>query len=92
MTYKIEKNIPMPNEKRGFGQYPKYPFADMKAGDSFAVPVDPESTLQYIRTQSRIAAACVQYCKSHLNMRGYTGKFTVRINKREGIVRVWCIA
>jgi len=92
MTYKIEKNIPMPQESKGFGQYPKYPFADMKKGDSFAVPVDPESTLQYIRTQNRVSAACVQYCQRKLNMRGYAGKFTVRCNKKEGIVRVWCIA
>lgn len=37
--YKIEKNVPLP--KRAEGYKPKYPFSDMKVGDSFAFP--PES-------------------------------------------------
>ena len=33
--YEIEKNVPMPNGRHGRG--PKYPWKDMKVGDSFFV-------------------------------------------------------
>ena len=38
--YKIEANIPVPAVVRagGAGRKPKYPFADLKVGESFLVP------------------------------------------------------
>lgn len=36
MTIKIEKNIPIPDKFRGANN--KYPFKDMKVGDSFFIP------------------------------------------------------
>jgi hypothetical protein len=55
--YKVEKNISMPNPTRnGVASY-KYPFATMNVGDSFAVPVDPTTTLNYIRVANRVASA-----------------------------------
>jgi len=36
MTFTIESNIPMPDPK--MGRKPKYPWRQMKVGDSFFVP------------------------------------------------------
>lgn len=38
--YKIEAGIPLPvrTKKGGAGRKPKYPFADLKMGESFLVP------------------------------------------------------
>ena len=41
---KIEKNVPM------FGLYSKYPLAEMKVGDSFAIPVGKHDS---VRAQSQ---------------------------------------
>jgi hypothetical protein len=39
MAYKIEKNIPIPPKRGGKGS--KYPWGEMKQGDSFFVPGKP---------------------------------------------------
>ena len=84
MSYKIEKNIPMPAKMiNGVAQY-KYPFLDMKVGDSFAVPVDPSTQLGYIRVRNRVASA-VCNCK-RINPKL---KFAYRTMKDKREIRVW---
>lgn len=52
--YRIESNIPLPVRKRGRAS--KYPFADMKPGDSFTVDVgreEPRVVLNRINTAAQ---------------------------------------
>ena len=52
--YRIESDIPQPVRQRG--RAPKYPFADMKPGDSFAVDVgreEPRVVLNRINTAAQ---------------------------------------
>ena len=56
--YKVEKNIAMPNPTRNGVPYYKYPFYTMNVGDSFAVPVDPTTTLNYIKVHSQSTCKC----------------------------------
>ena len=86
MTYKIEKNIKMPAKMiNGVAQH-KYPFFEMKVGDSFAVPVDPSTQLGYIRVANRIAGAIYAQQK-----RQEGAKFTYRTMKDKRELRVWRI-
>ena len=84
--YVIEKNIPMPNATRNGVAYYKYPFFTMNVGDSFAVPVDPSTTLGYIRTRSRVAN-CVY--KQHQRPNNNNMKFCYRTDKVNRVIRVW---
>jgi len=84
--YVIEKNIPMPNVTRhGVPQY-KYPFFTMKVNDSFAVPVDPTTTLNYIRVASRVAVA-ISAQKKRINNNNMN--FCYRTDKVNRVIRVW---
>ena len=86
--YTIEKNIPMPNPIRnGVGQY-KYPFFDMECGDSFVVPVDPTTKLNYSQVGSRVANAILQQHKRSANGEM---RFAYRTDKENKCVRVWRI-
>jgi hypothetical protein len=84
MTYKIEKNIPMPNPIRNGVETHKYPFFEMKVGDSFAVPVDPSTQLSYMRVGNRIASAINAQKK-----RQPKAAFTYRTFKDKREIRVW---
>ena len=77
--YEIEKNVPMPESKGGPGAR-KYPFANMKKGDSFFIADGGEP----YKTQSRIVQAA---SRGAAKMNG--AKFTTRLAK--GGVRVWRI-
>lgn len=70
--YKIEEGIPMP-EHPETGRRAKYPFADMKVGDSFAAG---HGELELIRSASA-------YYK-----RVYKMKFVIRPEGDNGI-RIW---
>ena len=84
--YKIEKNVPLHNSPRNGHAFYKYPFFDMKVNDSFAVPVDPTTTLNYIRVANRVAIAiCCQYKRP--NNKGM--KFCYRTDKVNRVIRVW---
>ena len=65
---KIEKNIPIPRLK--------YPFADMKVNDSFAVPADVN--------RSAIGVAALRYARKH------SVKFTIR-QMPDKTLRCWRI-
>ena len=79
MTYAIEKKIPMPYTS-GRGRPAKYPFAQMRKGDSFAVPFT-DDTLPKLRTRLSVCAA------NFAQRNG--GKFTLRTLKEDGVIRVW---
>jgi len=82
--YNIEKNIPVANIIRNGVKQHKYPFFEMKVGDSFAVPVDPATQLGYIRVQGRVRVAV-----SNQRKRQPDAKFITRTIKAENIIRVW---
>ena len=82
--YKIEKNIPVADIIRNGVKQHKYPFFEMKVGDSFAVPVDPSTQLGFIRVHSRVSCAVVAQ-----NKRQPDAKFITRTIKAENIIRVW---
>jgi hypothetical protein len=42
MTFKIEKNVPIPKLARGRVAATQFPLAEMGPGDSFLVPCDPK--------------------------------------------------
>ena len=84
--YKVEKNIAMPNATRNGVPYYKYPFYTMNVGDSFAVPVDPTTTLNYLKVRARVSAAVSQLRKRKDND-GRT--FATRMDKVNRIIRVW---
>lgn len=60
MEFKIEKNIPLPKRTRE----PKYPFAQMEVGDSFAVEVAFEElmpkVLRRMTAAKTVAAALLR--------------------------------
>lgn len=86
--YAIDKNIPLPNPIRnGIAQY-KYPFFEMKVGDSFAVPVDPTTKLNYLQVAKRVAVAIYAQHKRPANG---DMRFAFRTDKANRIVRVWRI-
>jgi hypothetical protein len=82
--YKIEHDFPVPDRSRSDI---KYPFMDMKRGNSFAVPVDPATDLNYIKTSNRVCAALVQYCRG-----SYSRWFMTRLDRKREEVRVFCVA
>lgn len=57
MNYVIETNVPCPSP-RGRGSKPKYPFAEMKVGDSF---------LATDSTAKQVGMAAVCWAKHHKN-------------------------
>ena len=85
-VYVIEKNIPTPNPTRNGIAFYKYPFFTMKVNDSFAVPVDPTTTLNYIRVANRVAVA-ISAQKKRINNNNMT--FCYRTDKVNRVIRVW---
>jgi hypothetical protein len=84
--YVIEKNIPTPNPTRNGIAFYKYPFFTMNVGDSFAVPVDPTTTLNYSRVANRVAIAIYNQKKRSNNN---NMKFCYRTDKVNRVIRVW---
>ena len=84
--YTVEKNIPMPNATRNGVAYYKYPLFTMNVGDSFAVPVDPTTTLNYIRVANRVA---VKLYNQHKHKDNAGRRFCYRTDKVNRVIRVW---
>ena len=84
--YKVEQNVPMPNPTRNGLAYYKYPMFTMNVGESFAVPVDPTTTLNYIRVANRVSVK-IQAQQKHKNNNGR--KFCYRTDKVNRVIRVW---
>lgn len=73
--FKIESNLPIP-ESKWVGRTPKYPWKQMKVGDSFLVPTTPDVCNKIVRQRLSVGA-----------YKSSCGKFATRI-VNEG-VRVW---
>lgn len=87
-TFKIERGVPMPKIHVSRSSYP---FAEMEVGDSFAVPLSGDLASagkngDYDRTQVRVRSAACSHQRRH------GGKFSVRVNKAEGVLRCWRVA
>jgi len=82
--YKIEKNIEMPNPFWNGIASNKYPFKEMEIGDSFAVPVDPTTKLNYKQVAARMSTAISNHKKRDANTR-----FSMRTLKHDKCIRVW---
>ncbi len=68
---KVQKNIPIPSKK---GRPSKYPFKDMKPGESFEVTDAPKNT---------VLNAANSWSKRH----NKSARFTIRHS--EGKTRIW---
>lgn len=75
MTYKVEKNIPIPAVRHGGGRPATYPFAELKEpGDSFFIPAADI-------TPKRVQQAAAAYGRRH--------DISLTIRRVDGGVRVW---
>ena len=86
--YTIEQNIPLPNVIRNGVAQHKYPFFEMQVGDSFAVPVDPTTKLNYMQVRNRVSAAIYTQLKRPANGEM---RFVLRTDKVNKVIRVWRI-
>lgn len=80
MNYKIEKNIPVP--KKRTGGVVKYPFSEMKVGDSFLADKNYSRKLM-----ARYSNAARNYARQSKENNHF--KFTIR--KTEEGIRIWRI-
>ena len=86
--FEIEKSIPIPTRRRG-GQRgeTKYPWADMKIGDSFSVPArGPTKTRQQDLAQNTLATSARYW--AIVNQKN-TFKVTTRLSDDRKFVRCW---
>jgi hypothetical protein len=83
MTIKIEKGVPLP--QRRLPALQRYPFDQMAPGDSFAVEVEPGSTIERLR--SNISACGHAWAKR--NAPG--AAMATRIEPGRTSVRIWLL-
>ena len=79
MAYEIEEGIPIPPQYRG-GAKPKYPFKDMKKGDSFLVLCSKDK-VKYLSASLMGSTKRI----SHMT-------FTTRYLSEEEGIRIWRIS
>ena len=84
--YKVEKNIAKFNATRNGVPHYKYPFFKMSVGESFAVPVDPTTTLNYMKVRARVGMAIRQQRDRKANGER---NFSIRTDKVNRVIRVW---
>lgn len=82
----IDAGIPVPPPSNG-GRAPKYPFAAMNVGDSFAIPLtglmhEKGGDLAY----NRLKGASVRWKNKH------GGEYRIRTRREEGVVRCWRVS
>lgn len=84
--FEIQKGIPIPESRGRRGRPNTYPFAAMKVGDSFSVPVEPGRPIAYV--QKSIRAAALSFAKRHGNV-GH--EYVTRSLREDGnlAVRIW---
>lgn len=83
MTFRIEKDVPMPDKVAGKGARSKYPFAQMKIGDSFLVPC---TNGRINNVQVAVVGAAANYRKKAK----VTAKFSS--SRQPDGVRIWRVA
>lgn len=76
----IEENVPIPEGRRG--RQAKYPFSEMKPGQSFAVEVGDEPPRTVINRLNTAAQGWRRRNKP-------TAKFVVRLEPDRQHVRIW---
>lgn len=81
MTFKIEKGIPMPNITSGRPRI--YPFPEMEVGDSFAVPITDEILCGQNKNARLLSSAATAYTRK------YGGKFSVKLDRPNKVMRCW---
>jgi len=89
MSYEfvIEQDVPLPPKHIGTApRPPKYPFAEMSVGESFAVPLGEEKAGSNYVSAIRLRSAATNFKKRHT---AEAFEFTVRTLHDEGVVRVW---
>lgn len=84
MNIKIDRGVPAPPPANGRPRI--YPFPSMEVGDSFAVPLLGVIRKHEDLAVDRVRNAAVFYSRNH------GGKFTVRIDRENGVVRCWRVA
>ena len=77
---KIDKNLPVPELE--VGRVAKYPYRQMKVGDSFAIPYDDDVDA-YRTTRNALA------CSRNLRKKGI--RFTSRKDSDNKVIRIWRI-
>jgi hypothetical protein len=81
MPTPIDRHLPTPPPTNGRPR--KYPFPDMKPGDSFAVPLSNVQRDGEDHAAVKLRAAAIRYAGTH------GGKFTVRTDRQAGEARCW---
>ena len=76
---KIDKNVPMP--EKGTASNPRYPYKNMKIGDSFSISLDKEPT-----AYNKINVA------NNKQHRTTDRRYTMRTLKSSNEIRVWRIS
>jgi hypothetical protein len=87
--YKIEKNVAMIHPKFGRFGGSKYPYADMEQGDSFLVPVDPNTFESWEKTFGRVTSTLNAYCRKTFGKTALKSGFVTRKDKKCNGVRVF---
>lgn len=77
LAFKIERNVPVPKRRV---RNAKYPWADLKIGDSFFVPLDGQHSLEILQNS---LLGCIR------KSRNLKIEITTRIDKPNNGVRVW---
>jgi hypothetical protein len=81
MTFKIDKNVPMPKISKGRPRI--YPFPEMEVGDSFAVPITDDLSLGNNTNSSPLRSVAAAYARK------YGGRFSVQLDRSNKIMRCW---
>jgi len=76
MTVQIDRDIPIPERRRGGSRPAIYPFGDMSVGDSFSLPGEGAS---------RLGSAAQKWRERHPG-------WDYRTAKKDGEVRLWRIS
>lgn len=85
---KVETGLPIP-EPRSRGMKPTYPFAKLKVGESFSVPISGER----YGTGNEKALQRIMCAAANWKRRNDTkAEFTTRIDRADGVVRCWRVA
>lgn len=80
-TIETDLPPPIPSNGRPF----KYPFPIMNVGDSFAVPLTGVIRKSEDVATDRLRCAAMSYARKH------GCKFTVRLDRENGVARCWRI-
>jgi hypothetical protein len=87
----VQSNVPLPPRTYGTGAATKYPFAEMRVGDSFAVSLSDYAGRGKTPTTERIQTALSNSARNYAKMRDPRFKFATR-KVDAATIRIWRIA